>query len=576
MQARLDSGADITLMSEDFWSSIPGLPKPKEGLRMKLYHLTGSAKVLGYIRTTLFMPRENGSFISFDLEAYVVRNMRVPLLLGEDFQTTYELGVTRYATGHCDIHIGRTGLVVKASSAQRVDLGFKIRQAQTTQSFVRAKAARRSKWLKPIQGDPPVVAAEDVVIQPHSVKNVRVSAPFAGREDWLVEKVIIGSDDCDILAAPTTWITASMPFLPIANPGASPKIIRKGEIVGHLLDPSYALDKPSDESSLVRYVASADALRTVIAGSLKAQDLANATPKSDGPDDKLDQDDAWGPKTTAVPEDPVLGDLLDAVNLGPDVPEEFQKPLADVLRKNVAAFGINGRLGKVEAKVSIPLKEDASGPVSVPMYAASPAKREVIDKQMKAWFEAEVIEPSVSPWGFPVVVVYHNGKARLAIDYRKLNAQTIPDEFPIPRQSEIVQALSGAQVLSTFDALAGFTQLEMADEDKEKTAFRCHLGLWQFKRMPFGLRNGPSIFQRLMQGILAPYLWLFTLVYIDDIVVYSASWEDHITHLDTVLSAIAAAGIMLSPPKCFIGYSSILLLGQKVSRLGLSTHQEKV
>ena len=132
------------------------------------------------------------------------------------------------------------------------------------------------------------------------------------------------------------------------------------------------------------------------------------------------------------------------------------------------------------------------------------------------------------------------------------------------------------QVLLTFDALAGFTQLEMADEDKDKTAFRCHLGLWQFKRMPFGLHNGPSIFQRLMQGILAPYLWLFALVYIDDIVVYSSSWEDHIAHLDTVLSAIAAAGITLSPPKCFIGYSSILLLGQKVSRLGLSTHQEKV
>lgn len=102
-----------------------------------------------------------------------------------------------------------------------------------------------------------------------------------------------------------------MPFLPIANPGASPKIIRKGEIVSHLLDPSYALDKPSDESSLAHYIMSADALRMVIAGSLKAQDLANATPKSDSPDDKLDQDDAWGPKTTAVPADPVLGDLLD-------------------------------------------------------------------------------------------------------------------------------------------------------------------------------------------------------------------------------------------------------------------------
>ena len=78
------------------------------------------------------------------------------------------------------------------------------------------------------------------------------------------------------------------------------------------------------------------------------------------------------------------------------------------------------------------------------MYAASPAKREVIEKQVNAWFEAGVVEPSSSPWGFPVVVVFRNGKPRLAVDYRKLNAKTIPDEFPIPRQSEILQALSGS------------------------------------------------------------------------------------------------------------------------------------
>jgi hypothetical protein len=116
----------------------------------------------------------------------------------------------------------------------------------------------------------------------------------------------------------------------------------------------------------------------------------------------------------------------------------------------------------------------------------------------------------------------------------------------------------------------------MADDAKEKTVFRSHRGLWQFRRMPFGLCNGPSVFQQVMQGVLAPYLWLFTLVYIDDIVVFSKSWEEHLIHLDKVLGAIAKAGITLSPPKCFVGYSSILLLGQKVSRLGLSTHKEKV
>ena len=137
---------------------------------------------------------------------------------------------------------------------------------------------------------------------------------------------------------------------------------------------------------------------------------------------------------------------------------------------------------------------------------------------------------------------------------------------------EIIQALSGSQVLSSFDMLAGFTQLEIQEEDRDKTVFRCHLGLWQFCRMPFGLRNGPSIFQRLMQGILVPYLWFFTLVYIDDIIVFSKSWDEHLNHLYLVLGAIAKAGVMLSPLKCFIGYSSILLLGQKVSRLGLLMH----
>lgn len=97
VRGRMDSGADITLMSEEFWASIPGLPKPREGIRMKLYHLTGQAKVLGYIKTTLFMESKEGDIISFELEAYVVRNMRVPLLLGEDFQSSYELGVRRWA-----------------------------------------------------------------------------------------------------------------------------------------------------------------------------------------------------------------------------------------------------------------------------------------------------------------------------------------------------------------------------------------------------------------------------------------------------------------------------------------------
>ena len=99
---------------------------------------------------------------------------------------------------------------------------------------------------------------------------------------------------------------------------------------------------------------------------------------------------------------------------------------------------------------------------------------------MDTWISNGVIEPSKSPWGFPAFIVYCNNKPRMVIDYRRLNAMTVPDEFPLPRQEEILQALTGSQWLSTFDALSGLTQLEFAEEEQEKTAFCTHRGLWQF------------------------------------------------------------------------------------------------
>jgi len=242
-----------------------------------------------------------------------------------------------------------------------------------------------------------------------------------------------------------------------------------------------------------------------------------------------------------------------------------------MLCKHQKAFGFDGRLGHLPTKVHI-RTEDGQVLIAMPMYGSSLEKRCVMDK----WFEQDIIEPSISLWSAPVIIAYRNGKPRFCVDYRKLNTVTIPDEFLIPHQSEILSSLSGTQVLSLLDALSGFTQLELHEDNIEKTVFHNHRGLFQFKRLLFGLRNGPSVFQRVMQGILAPYLWLFCLVYIDDIVVFSKSYEEHIMHLDRILEVIEKAGITLSPNKCHLFYSSILLLGHKVSRLGLSTHQEKV
>jgi hypothetical protein len=165
-------------MSKEYWASLPDLPKPKEGLHIKLYHLTSDTRVLGYIKTTVFAKAKDGVIVSFDLEACAVRNMKVPLLLGEDFQTMYKLSVTCYTTGHSEVIVGKTGWIVLASSAQGVDLGFEIQQAHTAQLFIRRKALKQLKAkVREDQATPQeVVVAEDTLIVAGSVHNVLVEA----------------------------------------------------------------------------------------------------------------------------------------------------------------------------------------------------------------------------------------------------------------------------------------------------------------------------------------------------------------------------------------------------------------
>jgi hypothetical protein len=139
------------------------------------------------------------------------------------------------------------------------------------------------------------------------------------------------------------------------------------------------------------------------------------------------------------------------VNISKDLTTDQRKKLEEVILKNQHAFGLDGRLGNFKEHIDIPTKP-GTVPVSLPPFPASPAKREVIDKQMDSWIKLGVIEPSKSPWAAPVFIVYRNAKPRMVIDLRKLNQSIIPDEFPIPKQEDILQALTGSQWLTTLDA----------------------------------------------------------------------------------------------------------------------------
>ena len=205
------------------------------------------------------------------------------------------------------------------------------------------------------------------------------------------------------------------------------------------------------------------------------------------------------------------------------------------------------------------------------------AMRDELEKQVDEMLDQDIIESSKSPWSSPVVLVRKkDGSFRFCVDYRRLNAVTCKDAHPLPRVDDCLDALSGAKVFSTLDCASGYWQVELRPEDREKTAFSTGENLYQFKVMPFGLTNTPATFQRLMDLVLAGLHWKCCLVYLDDIIVFTETVEDHIKRLREVFQCIRDAGLKLKSSKCQLFRQSVTFLGHQVSGRGIGPDPSNV
>ena len=161
-------------------------------------------------------------------------------------------------------------------------------------------------------------------------------------------------------------------------------------------------------------------------------------------------------------------------------------------------------------------------PIASRPYRMSEAEKKVIQEEIKRMLSLGVIRHSKSPWSSPIVLARKkDGSVRFCVDYRKLNAVTERDVYPLPRIEDVLDKLQGKRFFSTCDAASGFWQIRLPEADKAKTAFTSERGLFEFEVMPFGLTNAPATFQRLMDQVFSDLLFLFILVYIDDIMVHS-------------------------------------------------------
>lgn len=218
-----------------------------------------------------------------------------------------------------------------------------------------------------------------------------------------------------------------------------------------------------------------------------------------------------------------------------------------------------------------------SAPIHSRPYRVSSTERNIIHTHVSDMLQRGVVKPSSSPWSSPVVLVKKkDGTWRFCIDFRKLNKITKKDVYPLPRIDDLLDCLNGSEYFSSLDLRSGYWQIPVAPSDREKTAFVTPDGLFEFTVMPFGLSNAPATFERMMDTILQGLKWQTCLCYLDDVVIFSSTFEDHVDRLVEVLSRFRCAGLQLNSKKCLFGSRRITVLGHVVDRHGIHPDPKKV
>lgn len=263
------------------------------------------------------------------------------------------------------------------------------------------------------------------------------------------------------------------------------------------------------------------------------------------------------------------------VVLGPALSGTQQVELRTICRE--ASFSTANRpLGLMKC-VPHRILTGTSPPQWCPLRRRSPREREIEDAEVEKMRQLGVIRVSRSPWASGVVLVpKKDGTTRFCVDYRKLNNVTEKDRHPLPLIQSYLAALEGAVYFSKLDAASGYWQIPLDEEAIPKTAFVCHKGLFEFVVMPFGLCNAPSTYQRAMQELLAGLIWQKCLVFVDDVLVFGRSWEEHCSNLREVLVRIRESGLLLKPSKCEFGLKKTEFLGHVVSDEGIGPDPAKV
>lgn len=259
-----------------------------------------------------------------------------------------------------------------------------------------------------------------------------------------------------------------------------------------------------------------------------------------------------------------------------DVPKRFEQSVQRLVNKNKDLFAKNDSDLGVTETVKMKIDTEGHHPIKNRPYRAPLNKRQIIDKAIAEIMDAKIIERSQSPWSFPLVVVKKkDGSDRMCVDFRSLNKIVKPVSFPLPLIDDILCLLGKAKYFTALDLKSEYWQVKLEDSSKEKTAFACHKGLFQFNRMPFGLSNAPAVFQELMNIVLQGQEE-FAIAYLDDILIFSETPQDHLRHIQDVFHRLRQHGLKLKLKKCSFFKEQTEYLGFIINEHGVKPDPKKV
>lgn len=517
-RALVDSGATSTFIHYDVFKFLP--PEAQE---LEPYHgavttadrstLTG---ILGKVNINISLTLD-GVTKEIPIDAIVCKHIAYPLILGIRFMSAADLVIHP-----------RMRKVYFCTNERKDCFGNKVRFADEIILF----------------------ASEDVLLPPRCKTQLPVIAPAAGTDDIILMEPEQSLYASHRLATPRAVVNGrSETMIEVINLSESERTVRKGQVIGRGERINSDAIIPAD--GLGRGNENTDRLMV------------------------MDDSRIQKSKTKSVLQDLKLNN--GQVRVGSNLTHDQKIELRDFLERNSDIMAFDPKqLGKCTLfKHRIELED--TKPLSCTPSRKSAKHRELESKMVDSYLEEGVIRPSCSPWASRTVIVpKKGGDLRFCVDYRRLNKVTKRDVYPLMNIEDAMASLAGSKLFTSLDLNKGYWQIEVEEEDKEKTAFVTQDGLYEFNRMPFGLSNAPATFQRTMDVILSGLKWNQCLVYLDDVLIFAPSFHEMINRMERVFSRIRQADMTINPKKCIFACESILYLGHIITPEGSFPDPDKV